>query len=240
VKEAVWALAAVARSATAIAAALRRCRKAKASATSASGQVATPVPLQPPVPATTQTAGSLREWQAPDTQKPPCSQSASAAQLVLQALAPQAYALQLDCCDAGQCPEPSQNEAAEATAFEQDAARHWLAPVGYAQAVRDDPSQEPPQADPSVAHAVRPPRGSPTTAPQTPALPATLQASHWPLQAVSQQTPSTQLPLAHCAALPQLAPAASREVQTPPEHQSPPLQSALVTQSPLQLAPLQT
>jgi len=47
-----------------------------------------------------------------------------------------------------------------------------------------------------VAHAVRAPRGAPPfgTALQTPSAPVTLQASHCPVQLVSQQTPSMQLP----------------------------------------------
>jgi hypothetical protein len=45
--------------------------------------------------------------------------------------------------------------------------------------------------------AVRPPRGGPETGVQVPVLPATSHASHWPVQGVSQQKPSTQVPVAH-------------------------------------------
>ncbi len=41
---------------------------------------------------------------------------------------------------------------------------------------------------------------------QIPIDPLTSQASHWPVQALSQQTPSTQLPLAHSPAPEQLCP----------------------------------
>jgi hypothetical protein len=124
--------------------------------------------------------------------------------------------------------------------FTQDGARHWLAATGYAQAAREEPSQAPPQAEPSVAQAGRPARGSPITAVQRPVLPLTLQASHCPLHPVSQQTPSTQFPLAHCPAPPQLPPFASTETQTPPEHQSPLVQSELVAQLPLHAMAPQT
>jgi len=60
-----------------------------------------------------------------------------------------------------------------------------------------DPSQLPPQEEPSLAQLVRAPCGAPLTAVQVPTLPATSQAWHWPLHAVWQQTPSTQLPFAH-------------------------------------------
>jgi hypothetical protein len=79
------------------------------------------------------------------------------------------------------------------------------------------PSQLPPQAEPSVVQAVRAPCGAPATGVQVPLLPATSQAWHWPLQAVSQQTPSTQLPLAQWPGAPQPAPFASLGAQTPAE-----------------------
>jgi hypothetical protein len=42
-----------------------------------------------------------------------------------------------------------------------------------------------------------------------------LHASHWPPQALSQQTPSAQLPLAHCPATVQTWPAVFFATQTP-------------------------
>jgi hypothetical protein len=85
------------------------------------------------------------------------------------------------------------------------------------QAVTLVPLQEPPQADPSVAQAARPPWGAPVTAKQVPTWPATSQAWHWPPQAWSQQRPSTQKPLAHWPAALQAAPFAWRGTQAPPE-----------------------
>jgi hypothetical protein len=45
-----------------------------------------------------------------------------------------------------------------------------------------------------------------TTGLQVPTLPGTAHESHAPSQAVSQHTPSTQLPLAHWPSAPQVAP----------------------------------
>jgi hypothetical protein len=98
--------------------------------------------------------------------------------------------------------------------------------------VREEPSQVPAHADPSLAQADRPARGSPITAVQRPGLPLTLQASHCPVQAALQQTPSTQLALAHWTAPPHPVPSAYSATQTPAEHQSPAAQSALFAQLP--------
>jgi hypothetical protein len=75
--------------------------------------------------------------------------------------------------------------------------------------VHDDvvvPLQVPAQAVPSVAQAGLPPVGAPVTGEQVPALPETVQEPHCPVQAVSQQTPSTQLPEAHWSAAVQAVP----------------------------------
>jgi hypothetical protein len=73
-----------------------------------------------------------------------------------------------------------------------------------------------------------------------PALPVTLQASHWPVQALSQHTPSTQFALPHCSAEAQAVPFESLGTQTPAEHQSPATQSLSPAQLPLQAAVPQT
>jgi hypothetical protein len=57
------------------------------------------------------------------------------------------------------------------------------------------PSQKPPQAL-EPRHPGRPARGAPTTLVHSPMWPTWSHAWHWPSQAVSQQTPSTQLPSA--------------------------------------------
>ena len=87
---------------------------------------------------------------------------------------------------------------------------------GKVQAATFAPLHEPPQAEPSEAQAARIPWGAPATAEQVPARPATSQAWHWPPQAWSQQTPSTQKPLAHWLEAEQVAPLAWRGTQAPP------------------------
>jgi hypothetical protein len=133
---------------------------------------------------------------------------------------------------AGQLPALSQEAATVATPPAQEPARQAL--EGKAQAVRLAPSQTPPQAEPSVPHGVRAPAGDPILAEQIPTRPATLQASHWPLQVLSQQTPSVHRPLAHWLAPEQVAPPARRSAQTPDEHQAVAAQSASIRQLPLQ------
>jgi len=59
------------------------------------------------------------------------------------------------------------------------------------------PSHVPPQVEPSESHEGRTPRGEPVTGVHAPSLPPTLHASHWPLQLVLQQKPSTQVPEVH-------------------------------------------
>jgi hypothetical protein len=51
---------------------------------------------------------------------------------------------------------------------------------------------------------------------QVPVLPTTSHARHAPTHAESQHTPSTQLPLAHSRAAPQVVPVSFFAVQTPP------------------------
>jgi hypothetical protein len=74
---------------------------------------------------------------------------------------------------------------------------------------------------------------------QAPAVPRRLQPSHWPVQAVLQQTPSAQLPLAHCAVPPQEEPFPRCGTQIPAEHQSPAMQSESAMQPPLHVLPPQ-
>jgi hypothetical protein len=69
--------------------------------------------------------------------------------------------------------------------------------VGKAQAVRFEPSHDPPQTVPSEAHDVRAPRGAPEAGEHVPSSPATLQASHWLGHRLLQHTPSTQYPARH-------------------------------------------
>jgi hypothetical protein len=70
--------------------------------------------------------------------------------------------LQVLVTTAGQEPAPSHNAAAVATPAVQLAPRHCAA--GYVQEAPLTPSQEPPQAEPSLAQAGRVPCGAPLTA----------------------------------------------------------------------------
>ena len=126
-------------------------------------------------------------------------------QEVLQAVAPQTYALQACVCTAGHDP-PLHDAALVCVPAEQEAPRHCA--TGYEQEAVATPSQLPPQALPSLAHDARRPCGAPATALQTPTMPGTSQAWHCPLQALLQQTPSTQLPFPHCALAEQDPPSA--------------------------------
>ena len=100
------------------------------------------------------------------------------------------------------------------------------------------PSHAPPQTEPSEAQAVRALRGAPATAVQVPTLPVSAQASHCPVQPVSQQTPSTQCCDPHWFAPPQAWPGPSSGMQTPAEHQLPAVQSESALQFPLQAVAL--
>jgi hypothetical protein len=72
-------------------------------------------------------------------------------------------------------------------------------PLGYVHAARLTPSQLPAHVAPASAalHAVRLPCGAPLIAEQVPTAPGVSHASHSPLHAVSQHTPSTQTPVPH-------------------------------------------
>jgi hypothetical protein len=101
----------------------------------------------------------------------------SAAHVVLQAVGPHAYGLQVVVTGAGHAPAPSQLAAAVAVPLEQLALRQLVALLGYVQ-VALLPLQLPPQSEPSFVHAVRDPCGAPLTSVQVPTLPATSQAWH--------------------------------------------------------------
>jgi hypothetical protein len=82
------------------------------------------------------------------------------------------------------------------------------------QALVATPSQAPPQALPSVAHAARPPCGAPATGMHVPTDPSASHAWHWPPHAALQQTPSAQRPEWHSAAPPQTVPRSFENVAT--------------------------
>jgi len=137
-------------------------------------------------------------------------------------------------CSAGQDPLPSQVAACTATPALHEASRQLVPLPGYAQAAGWVPSHAPPQTEPSDTQAVRALRGAPATGVQVPALPLSAHASHWPVHAVSQQTPSTQCCDPHWFAPPQAWPGVSSGTQTPAEHQSPFEQSESALQFPVQ------
>ena len=76
------------------------------------------------------------------------------------------------------------------------------------------------------------PCGAPATAVHAPTLPTASHASHWPVQAELQHTPSTQWPELHSASLKQPVPFATCATHTPAAHQVPAAQSALEAQLP--------
>src|SRR5512140_2879659 len=119
-------------------------------------------------------------------------QSASAAQVVLQAVGPQMYGVQGTVTGAGHAPAPLQFAACVSIPALQLAKRQELA--GYAQAAGFTPLQAPPQPEPSVAHAARPPTGAPLMVWQVPGVIA-FHDSHCALQARLQHLPPTQRPL---------------------------------------------
>jgi hypothetical protein len=73
-----------------------------------------------------------------------------------------------------------------------EGARHCVDGPGTSQASRFWPSQVPSHPDLSPGQAARGETGVPVTAEQVPTEPASAQASHWPLQAKLQHTPSVQ------------------------------------------------
>jgi hypothetical protein len=84
-----------------------------------------------------------------------------------------------------------------ATPAVQLAPRQAVSPAGYAHDTALVPSQTPPQALPSEVQACRAPCGAPTTLVHCPSEPGTSHASHCPLHALVQHTPSTHGPEAH-------------------------------------------
>jgi hypothetical protein len=88
-----------------------------------------------------------------------------------------------------------------------------------------------PAHEPVPVHAARGITGVPVTALHVPTRPGSAHASHCPLHAVSQHTPSTQLPERHCEPTEHVAPFArslrqvfehpSREIVLPSSHSSP-------------------
>lgn len=89
----------------------------------------------------------------------------------------------------------------------------------------------------AVAQAARLPRGVPEIAPHAPGVPS--HASHWPLQALSQHTPSTQNPLAQASADAHVAPLELLGLHMPALHHAVAAHAALVVHDSAQSPPMQ-
>ena len=94
-----------------------------------------------------------------------------------------------------------------------------IEPVGATHAVRLVPLQRRAQG-PEPPHAVRLAGAAPVTGEHVPAVPARLQASHWPVHAALQHTPSAQMPERQSVPLVHVAPLASSRRHVAP-HPSP-------------------
>jgi hypothetical protein len=140
------------------------------------------------------------------------SQSAAVVHVVLQPTVPHPYGAQV--LGAGaipHAPAPSQYAAPLSTPPMQVLATHAIDVDGYAHDTLA-PSHVPAQA-PVPLHAVRVPRGAPVTSLHVPTLPDSLHASHEPVHARSQHTPSAQKPLVHCAPVTHALPLATASAQ---------------------------
>jgi hypothetical protein len=159
-------------------------------------------------------------------------------QVVLHAVAAHAYGEQVVVTGVGQAPAPSQLAAAVAVPPEQLAARHDV--------VVDATAQEPPLAHSPVLpqggalpqRASAMPARSVAQVPSPAPVLAFEQPMQVPVQALLQQTPSTQAPLAHWLAPVQAPPVLVTHV--PPAHWAFAEQSALLRQVVEHPGPLQT
>ena len=123
-----------------------------------------------------------------------------------------------------QAPRPSQVATGVSVPIEHEGMPHIVWSLGKVHAARFIPSQVPAHT-PDPPHARRPAWGAPVTGEHVPSEPGTSHASHCPLQAVLQHTPSTQLPDAHWALVVQPMPAGMRVTQVPDWHRRPVAQS---------------
>ena len=159
----------------------------------------------------------------PAEQKLPATQSPSRTQPPAHAVDAALHVFGAQSCvlSGGHVPAPVQLAATVAIAAAHVGARHCVVDGGNAHAVRLVPSHDPLQSVPSPAHAVRPATGAPVTALQAPTLPGTLHPSHWPLHALSQQTPPAQIVELHSSPDVHGRPFPFLPMQTPPVQKSP-------------------
>jgi hypothetical protein len=138
---------------------------------------------------------------APPAQAYPAAHSSLFVQAFKHPLASHANGTQLVAGGALQLPRPSHVDASTNVEPEQLAALQ-VVDVPFLNATHLVASFAPSHVSTwhtsaSAAHFGREPRGSPETGVHAPTLPLTSQASHWPPQARSQQTPSMQSPEPH-------------------------------------------
>jgi len=153
------------------------------------------LPLKHSVPATQAAPLALRLVQTLDMQVKPVAQSASPAQVVRQAAAPQANGAQLigGCT---QAPAPLQLP----TGVSVDPLHEAVPQLVVVGPLRQAPLPSHLPLNPQGGFGVQPPCGSISSAPtglHIPAMPATLHDWQLPHTPDEQQTPSTQLPLSH-------------------------------------------
>ena len=152
----------------------------------------------------------------------PGAHSASALQLTLHAVAPQAYAPQGTGTSSLQVPRPLQIDGRVSTPRVQVACPQvtWE-PTKPAHVVRSVPSHwaaEHGLAALPAAHAVRAPCGLPESGAHVPSASLMSQASHCPAHGALQQNPSTQRLFVHASFVVQACPFAAFFWHVPPEH----------------------
>jgi ribonuclease E len=155
-------------------------------------------------------------------------------------VAPHTNGVQLVVVAAGQLPAPSQLAAAVATPDAQLAARHEVVAGALAQAPPAAQAPVLPHGGAAVQRASVAPVVTLAQVPLAPPVLAAEQAVQAPVQAVLQQNPSTQAPVAHWLAAVQVPPVAFFGVQVVPEQKSPAMQSVSAPQVVLQAVAPQT
>lgn len=164
----------------------------------------------------------------------PVAQSSALVHDVLQPVAPHAYVPHVTVVGGAHAPFASHIRALIEVRSMQVAVLQTTPtcdPTNAAQAFRTFPSQtvaEQLLLGSGVAHAPRAPCGAPVTGVQVPF--ATSHASHCPVQAVSQHTPSAQWPLVHASMLGHTSPFARVFSHMPALHHPSAAQSLVVTQ----------
>ncbi len=170
-------------------------------------------------------------------------QPASEVHLTAQDAPSQAKGSQRRGAGSGQAPLPSQEAARVATPRSHEAARHEMAgPTKPSHEARTAPSQARcwhgcPAGAPGQAP--RPARGEPVTGMQDPAASGSAQPSHWPSQALLQQTPSAQKPLLHSSGVVHGLPRLPRATHLPAWQKAEGAQSPSPWQEDLQAASAQ-